>query len=160
VMFTHKKQEAWEALFDSLIVAGFTITATWPIKTESEHSLHQAKKNAAQSTVILVARKRMPGAGIGYFDRAMQHAIGARARESAARLATDGLNAVDQLVGSFGPAMELFSRYDAVRTDTGEPVSVGHAIDIAGDAVSQWRIDQLAEKGLDDVEAEARFALL
>jgi hypothetical protein len=30
----------------------------------------------------------------------------------------------------------------------------------AGDAVSQWRIDQLSEKGLDDVEPEARFALL
>ena len=160
VMFTHKKQEAWEALFDSLITAGFTITATWPIKTESEHSLHQAKKNAAQSTVILVARKRRSGAGIGYFDRAMQNAIGGRAQESAARLAKDGLNAVDQLVGSFGPAMEIFSRYDAVRTDTGQPVSVGRAIDIAGDAVSQWRIDQLADKGLDDVEAEARFALL
>ena len=29
VMFTHKKQEAWEALFASLIEAGFTITATW-----------------------------------------------------------------------------------------------------------------------------------
>jgi putative DNA methylase len=51
VMFTHKKQEAWEALFSSLIRAGFIITATWPVKTESEHSLHQAKKNAAQSTV-------------------------------------------------------------------------------------------------------------
>jgi putative DNA methylase len=160
VMFTHKKQEAWEALFDSLITAGFTITATWPIKTESEHSLHQAKKNAAQSTVVLVARKRAPAAGIGYFDQAMQHRIGARAQESAARLAKDGLNAVDQLVGSFGPAMEIFSRYDAVRTDTGQPVSVGRAIDIAGDAVSQWRIEQLAEKGLDDVEPEARFALL
>ena len=160
VMFTHKKQDAWESLFDSLIVAGFTITATWPIKTESEHSLHQAKKNAAQSTVILVARKRVPGAGIGYFDAAMQHAIRARAQDSAARLAKDGLNAVDQLVGSFGPAMEVFSRYDAVRTDTGQPVPVGTAIDIAGDAVSQWRIDQLVEKGLHDLEPEARFALL
>jgi adenine-specific DNA methylase len=90
----------------------------------------------------------------------MQQTIGARAKESAARLAKDGLNAVDQLVGSFGPAMEIFSRYDTVRTDTGQPVSVGRAIDIAGDAVSQWRIEQLAEKGLDDVEPEARFALL
>jgi adenine-specific DNA methylase len=28
VMFTHKKQEAWAALFESLIDAGFTITAS------------------------------------------------------------------------------------------------------------------------------------
>ncbi|MCX7428913.1 MAG: DUF1156 domain-containing protein [Planctomycetia bacterium] len=73
VMFTHKKQEAWEALFASLIRAGFKITATWPVKTEGWHSLHQAKKNAAQSTVILVARKRPSGAGVGYFDLVLCH---------------------------------------------------------------------------------------
>jgi adenine-specific DNA methylase len=159
-MFTHKKQEAWEALFTSLIEAGFTITATWPVKTESEHSLHQAKKNAAQSTVILVARKRPPKAGVGYFDGAMKHEIRERARESAARLAREGLNAVDQLVGSFGPAMEVYSRYDEVKTDTGDPVSVSLAIDEAADAVSTWRIEQLAARGLDGVEPEGRFALL
>jgi len=160
VMFTHKKQEAWEALFTSLIQAGFTITATWPVKTESEHSLHQAKKNAAQSTVLLVARKRPVGAGVGYFDSKMQGDIRERARQTADRLQQEGLNPVDQLVGSFGPAMEVYSRYDEVRTDTGNPVGVDKAIDEASDAVSKWRVEQLAAKGLDDVEPEGRFALL
>ncbi|HYN76315.1 MAG TPA: hypothetical protein VES73_00790, partial [Lamprocystis sp. (in: g-proteobacteria)] len=163
VMFTHKRQDAWEALFASLIAAGFTITATWPVKTESEHSLHQAKKNAAQSTVILVARKRLIDSGsaaVGWFDRAMQEAIRGAARAAAARLQAEGLNPVDQLVGAFGPAMEVFSRYDAVRTDTGEPVPVGRAIDEAADAVSAWRVEQLAARGLDGVEPEGRFALL
>ncbi len=160
VMFTHKKQEAWQALFTSLIRAGFTITATWPVKTESEHSLHQAKQNAAQSTVILVARKREVGAGVGFFDRAMKKEVRDRARASAERLRAEGLNAVDQLVGSFGPALEVFSRFDEVRTDTGEPVGVDRAIDEAADAVSAWRIEQLAARGLEGVEAEGRFALL
>jgi len=160
VMFTHKKQEAWEALFTSLIKAGFTITATWPIKTESEHSLHQARKNAAQSTVILVARKRPEGAGIGYFDSAMRQEIRRVARASAERLEGEGLNRVDQLVGCFGPAMEVYSRYDEVRTDTGDPVGVDKAIDEASDAVSAWRIEQLAQRGLDAVEPEGQFALL
>jgi hypothetical protein len=160
VMFTHKKQEAWEALFESLIAAGFTITATWPVKTESEHSLHQAKKNAAQSTVILVARVRPDHAGTGYFDAAMQARIRTVAEQTAERLAAQGLNPVDQLVGSFGPAMEVFSAYDEIRTDTGELVSVGAAIDIAADAVAGWRIRQLAQGGLQGVEAEAQFALL
>jgi putative DNA methylase len=160
VMFTHKKQEAWEALFSSLISAGFTITATWPVKTESEHSLHQAKKNAAQSTVILVSRKRPEGAGTGYWDDELRGEIRQKARSTAERLKTEGLNAVDQLVGSFGPAMEVYSRYDAVKTDTGEPIGVGEAIDEASEAVSQWRIEQLAERGLDGVEAEGKFALL
>jgi adenine-specific DNA methylase len=160
VMFTHKKQEAWEALFNSLIRAGFIITATWPVKTESEHSLHQAKKNAAQSTVILVARKRPAGTGVGYFDSAMQQEIRNKARETAERLQSEGLNPVDQLVGSFGPAMEVYSRYDEVRTDTGIPVEVDRAINEASDAVSTWRIEKLASRGLAGVEPEGRFALL
>jgi len=160
VMFTHKKQEAWEALFSSLIASGFTITATWPVKTESEHSLHQAKKNAAQSTVILVARKRPKGAGFGYWDANLKEAIREAARSTVARLAKEGLNPVDQLVGSFGPAMEVYSRFDEVRTDTGHQIGVGAAIDEASDAVGAWRIRQLAEMGLDGVEPEGRFALL
>ena len=160
VMFTHKKQEAWESLFNSLIEAGFRITATWPIKTESEHSLHQAKKNAAQSTVLLVARKRPAGAGVGYFDAAMRKEIQRKARESAQRLQRDGLNPVDQLVGSFGPAMEVYSHFDSVRTDTGSRVGVGQALEAAADAVSEWRVEKLAERGLEGVEPEGRFALL
>jgi len=160
VMFTHKKQEAWESLFASLIAAGFIVTATWPIKTESEHSLHQAKKNAAQSTVVLVARKRPDNAGTGYFDRTMIEAINYNATEAAKRLESEGLNPVDQLVGTFGPAMKAFSRYDEVRTDTGERVRVGEAIRIASDAVSAWRVEKLARRGLEGVEPEGRFALL
>lgn len=160
VMFTHKKQEAWEALFESLIEAGFLITATWPVMTEGAHSLHQAKKNAAQSTVILVARVRATGAGIGYFDARMQAEIKAAAEQTAERLASERLNPVDQLVGSFGPAMTVFSAYDQVKTDTGEVVRVGRAIDIAADAVANWRIRQLAKGGLTGVEPEAQFALL
>lgn len=160
VMFTHKKQEAWISLFNSLIRAGFAITATWPVKTESEHSLHQARKNAAQSTVILVARKREQNAGSGFFGPQMRAEIRDRARSAAERLKSDGLNPVDQLVGSFGPAMEVYSRHDEVRLDTGEPVGVDRAIEEASDAVSQWRIEQLAERGLDGVEPEGRFALL
>ncbi len=160
VMFTHKKQEAWENLFKSLIEAGFTITATWPIKTESEHSLHQAKKNAAQSTVVLVARKRPEDAEAGCFDRAMRAEIRQRARDTATRLRDQGLNPVDQLVGTFGPVMEVFSRHADVRTDTGVPVPVGEALQEAADAVSEWRIQQLAERGLEGVEAEGQFVLL
>jgi adenine-specific DNA methylase len=160
VMFTHKKQEAWEALFTSLIQAGFTITATWPVKTESEHSLHQAKKNAAQSTVLLVARKRDGQAGVGYFDAAMRAEIRRAAQSAAERLMKEGLNPVDQLVGSFGPAMAVYSRYAEVRTDTGEPVGVDRALDEASEAVTEFRIRQLAERGLEGVEPEGKFYLL
>lgn len=56
--------------------------------------------------------------------------------------------------------MEVFSRFDTVKRDTGEPVSVGVAIYEASEAVSLWREEQLAARGLDGVEAEGKFVLL
>ncbi len=61
VMFTHKQVAAWDTLASALIGAGFTVKASWPVHTESEHSLHQAQKNAAASTILLVCRKRVTG---------------------------------------------------------------------------------------------------
>jgi adenine-specific DNA methylase len=160
VMFTHKKQEAWASLFEALIRAGFTITAAFPVRTESAHSLHQAGKNAAQSTVILASRKRPDDAGRGYFDDAMREEIRQTARVAAETLAEQGLTGIDGLVGSFGKAMAVFSRYAEVRTDTGQRVGVTKAIQAAADAVAEWRAEQLAERGLEGLDAASRFVLL
>ena len=40
IMFTHKTTDAWDALTIGIIEAGFRITATWPVKTESDSSLN------------------------------------------------------------------------------------------------------------------------
>jgi hypothetical protein len=90
----------------------------------------------------------------------MQEAIRLEARTAAVRLAKEGLNRVDQLVGAFGPAMEVFSRFATVRTDTGLNVAVGQALEEAADAVSAWRLAELAPRGLEGVEGEGRFYLL
>ncbi|MCK5036524.1 MAG: DUF1156 domain-containing protein, partial [Candidatus Sabulitectum sp.] len=68
VMFTHKKVEAWDTLATSLLNAGFEIKSSWPVHTESEHSLHQAKKNAAKSTILLTCRKREPSNDTVWWD--------------------------------------------------------------------------------------------
>ena len=58
LMFTHKATGAWDALTKGLMEAGFVITASWPINTEAEGSLHIKNKAAANSTVFLVCRPR------------------------------------------------------------------------------------------------------
>ena len=58
VMFTHKATGAWDALTKGLMQAGFVITASWPINTEAEGSLHIKDKSAANSTIFLVCRPR------------------------------------------------------------------------------------------------------
>ncbi len=40
VMFTHNSVDAWDTLAAALIQAGFETTASWPVNTESDKSLH------------------------------------------------------------------------------------------------------------------------
>ena len=61
LMFTHKATGAWDALTTGLIEAGFVITASWPVNTEAEGSLHIKDKAAANSTIFLVCRPRQTG---------------------------------------------------------------------------------------------------
>ena len=58
LMFTHKATGAWDALTKGLMESGFVITASWPINTEAEGSLHIKDKAAANSTIFLVCRPR------------------------------------------------------------------------------------------------------
>ena len=61
VMFTHKETSAWDALTKGLMEAGFVITASWPVNTEAEGSMHIKDKAAANSTIFLACRPRSDG---------------------------------------------------------------------------------------------------
>ena len=65
VMFTHRSNDAWNAMTIGLMEAGFNVTRTWPVKTEAESSFAIRDKAAARSTILLVCRpagKRNPKA--------------------------------------------------------------------------------------------------
>ena len=66
VMFTHKTTDAWDALTIGIIEAGFRITATWPVKTESDSSLNIRDRAAARSTILLACRPKT-GPNCGQF---------------------------------------------------------------------------------------------
>ena len=137
LMFTHKATGAWDALTKGLMEAGFVITASWPINTEAEGSLHIKKKAAAKSTIFLVCRPRPSragadvgagaGAGAGAMVRDVSAAYGedpstvywedvepvvARAvRARVGEFQDAGITGVDLYLASFGPALEEFSRH-------------------------------------------------
>ena len=48
LMFTHKATGAWDALTKGLMDTGFAITASWPVNTEAEGSLHIREKGRSQ----------------------------------------------------------------------------------------------------------------
>jgi adenine-specific DNA methylase len=108
VMFTHKRVDAWDTLGASLLDAGFSIEASWPVHTESEHSLHQAKKNSASSTIFLACRKR--GSTEPAFFSDLRDEITRTAREAAKRFAADGLTGIDLTLATYGPVLGVLSR--------------------------------------------------
>ena len=114
LMFTHKATGAWDALATGLMDAGFSISASWPVTTESPGSLHIKDKAAANSTIFLVCRPRPPGTeGEGLFWEEIEPRVEARVRESARKL--EGLGRVDRYLAAFGPALEEFSRHWPVK---------------------------------------------
>ena len=125
LMFTHKATGAWDALTKGLMDAGFAITASWPINTEAEGSMHIKDKAAAKSTIFLVCRPRVSygesagGQGAGdsviretstvYWEDVEPRVAGA-VRKRVAEFQDAGITGVDLYLASFGPALEEFSR--------------------------------------------------
>ena len=145
VMFTHKKVEAWDTLGSSLVQAGFQVDASWPVHTESEHSLHQAKKNAAASTILLVCRKRLKAAAPVWWDD-LKGKVRQIAREKATEFEKQGIQGVDLYISTFGPVLSIISENWPVLTSqtdpkTGEPLPLrpGEALDLAREEVVSLR---------------------
>lgn len=158
VMFTHKRTEAWDALAAALMNAGFVITASWPVHTESEHSLHIAKKNAAESTILLVCRKRPAGAQGGWWEE-IQPLIGKAVRARLPQFEEAGITGVDLYLAAFGPALQLLGEAWPVRDATGNLIRPEVALAEARKAVTEHRLAALAQQalGLDPV---TRFTIL
>ncbi|MGA5447720.1 DUF1156 domain-containing protein [Streptomyces umbrinus] len=111
VMFTHKKADAWDTLGMGLLRAGFTIETSWPINTEFEHSLHVANVNAAESTIMLVCRKRDDrDISVKVYLDDIEQDVRHAARDAAMRFQHDGIDGVDLLLSTYGPTLSVISQ--------------------------------------------------
>ncbi len=145
VMFTHKQIEAWDTLATALIGAGFSVESSWPVHTEHRYSLHQAKKNAAKSTVLLTCRKRPASEEPVWWDD-IQGDVRRVARERATAFSEQGIEGVDLYLSTFGPALSVISRHWPVltsqvdeRTGDPRPLRPEMALDLAREEVIQLR---------------------
>ena len=163
VMFTHKASGAWDALATGLVKAGFVITASWPINTEAEGSLHIKEKSAAKSTIFLVCRPReiqAENADTVYWEE-VEPRVAAAVRERVGEFQDAGIAGVDLYLASFGPALQVFSeswplkRGRAIQKprdlvlfpdEEFDPYAVWpeDALDAARREVKSWRMEQLA----------------
>jgi hypothetical protein len=171
LMFTHKATGAWDALTKGLIDAGFMITASWPINSEAEGSLHIRDKAAANSTIFLVCRPRPPkdpSDAVQYWED-LEPRLAAAVRQRIATFQEGGIRGVDLYLSCYGPALEEFSRHwpikrgqprpieertkrrgraqlsleDLLANDDPYAVSPEDALDAARRVVKAWKMEQL-----------------
>jgi putative DNA methylase len=170
LMFTHKATGAWDALTKGLMAAGFIITASWPVNTEAEGSLHIKDKSAANSTILLVCRpreKRTADTEIHYWEE-VELEVAKAVRLRVGEFQEAGITGVDLYLASFGPALEKFSEYWPLQRGTPRPeeeakkrkkqaalfeeevdpyaVTPEDALTAARREVKQWRLEQLTHK--------------
>ena len=169
LMFTHKATGAWDALTKGLLHAGFTITASWPINTEAEGSLHIKDKAAANSTIFLACRPRavLPAEAETQYWEDVEPGVAAAVRQRVEDFQKAGIRGVDLYLASFGPALEEFSKHWPLKRGTPNPlppalkraqkdlfpeqwdpyaVSPEDALDAARREVKRWRLEQLTHK--------------
>ncbi|HTQ55554.1 MAG TPA: DUF1156 domain-containing protein [Bryobacteraceae bacterium] len=163
VMFTHKAAGAWDALASGLIEAGFTITASWPINTEAESSLHIREKSAARSTIFLVCRVRetVPENAETRYWEEVEPTVRQAVRAKVKAFQEAGVGGIDLYLACFGPALQVFTEAWPLTRGTARPqpkakqrdlfeefdpysVRPEDALEAARREVKQWRMEQLA----------------
>ncbi|MDE2773349.1 MAG: DUF1156 domain-containing protein, partial [Gemmatimonadota bacterium] len=185
LMFTHKATGAWDALTKGLMEAGFAITASWPINTEAEGSLHIRNKAAANSTVFLVCRPRggRDDADRDVYWEDVEPQVARAVRQRIEEFQEAGIAGVDLYLASFGPALEEFSRHWPLKRGTPrempeerrrrrqqvlfeeewDPYAVTpeDALDAARREVKRWRLEKLTHLKSDaDLDPSTAFFVL
>lgn len=144
----------WETFLEAVLSAGFSLTGTWPMRTEMKTRQVAMGTNALASSIVLVCRRRDPSAPT--ISR----------REFLRELKEELAEAVDLMIGGvdgsspvapvdlaqavIGPGMAIFSRYSAVLEADGSVMSVHSALLL---------INRMLTDGVDEFDADTQFCL-
>lgn len=122
----------WETFLGAVIRSGFTLTGTWPMRTELGNRMIGSGTNALASSIILICRKRDPKAStisLREFQRELRDEM-PEALETmiGGKTGTSPIAPVDLAQAAIGPGMGIFSKYAAVLEADGTPLSIRNAL--------------------------------
>lgn len=135
-VFANKETAAWEAMLGGLINAGWVVTASWPIDTESGNRLRAKDSAALASSIHLVCRPRIEASSTGDWRDVLQE-LPRRMHEWMPRLAQEGVVGADAIFACLGPALEVFSQYSRVEKANGEEVTLQEFLEHVWAAVAK-----------------------
>jgi putative DNA methylase len=142
----------WETFLDAVIRAGFSISGTWPMRTELTGNL---KKNvsALASSIVLVCRPRPANAPTAT-RREFLAALKRELPEAITELQRANIAPVDLAQAAIGPGMAIFTRYAQVIDAEGRAMSVREAL-----ALINHVLDETLAEQEGDFDADTRWAL-
>ena len=155
---TERKGEAgivstgWEAFLEAVIHSGFTITGTWPMRTELVAGL---KKDVAAlaSSIVIVCRRR-PTDAPAATRREFLIALRSELPQALRLLQSGNVAPVDLAQAAIGPGMGVYTRYEKVLDAEGRAVSVREAL-----ALINQILDEVLSEQEGDFDADSRWAL-
>lgn len=143
----------WETFLQAVIDAGFTISGTWPMRTEGAGRMMASKKNALASSIVLVCRER--GQNQPAITRREYLGVLEAELSPAMRLLQVGnIAPVDLAQAAIGPGMAVFTRYSKVLDAEGNPLTVKQALGLINE-----KLDEVLASQEGDFDADTRWAV-
>jgi putative DNA methylase len=143
----------WETLLEGMIRSGWSVTATWPLRSERSGRMISIGTNALASAIVLSLRPRpsnAPTQDRQGFIAAMKSELGAALH----MLQAGGIAPVDLPQAAIGPGMAVFSRYSAVLEPDGSWMTVRSALARINEV-----LDEVLSEQEGDFDATTRFAI-
>ena len=117
----------WETLLQSMISAGWTITATWPVRSELSNRMLSQGTNALASSIVLSLRPRPDDAPVTDRRRFLSR-LRSELPDALRKLQHGLIAPVDLPQALIGPGMAIFSSYAKVLEPDGTPMTVRQAL--------------------------------
>ena len=143
----------WATILGAMIRSGWTITATWPMRSERGGRMTSVGTNALASSIVLVLRPRPEDAPI-IDRRGLMRELRASLPGAVETLRSGGIAPVDLAQAAIGPGMGVFSRYSRVVSPDGSDMSVAEAL-MQINAV----LDEVLTDQDDDLDPDTRWCL-
>ena len=143
----------WETMLAAIIRAGFSITGTWPMRTEMANRNIASGANALASSIVLVCRKREPDAPMAT-RRDFVAALKRELRPALDKLRTSNIAPVDMAQSAIGPGIGVYSRFSKVLEADGSEMTVRTALQIINQELDLYFSDQDS-----DLDRESRFCV-
>ena len=143
----------WETMISAVIRAGFTITGTWPMRTEMSSRTRGNSSNALASSIVLVCRKREEAAR-SVTRREFINTLHREMRPALEKLQSANIAPVDLAQSAIGPGIGVFSRYKSVLEADGKPMTVRAALQIINQELDAFYNEQEGE-----MDSSSRFCV-